>query len=489
MDAREPEQGVGSGGTGGSAPRRGRGGRWGRRIGAAAVGVAVLAAGAVVVLGAEPEEEPAPRPAAGAPGSAAALAGLQARARARPRDDGAWAELGAALVARGVRTADAVYYPRAEGALRHSLKVRAAERGNVRALLAMAELDHARGNFAAAGRAAEAVRKRTPDAWETYPLLIDTYGRLGDTKAAARTAEELMERRGGAAALGWTAQTYRDKGWREDAAVLATEAVAAADGGPQKAEQLRRAGELAWERGDVTESLGYYDASLGIERGQGAAVAGRARALAALGRTAEAVKAYKSALVRLPRPEYALELGELLEATTGDGDPQYGVARAQVEWNRRQGVRGNLVLGRLEADHGDAETAVELLREEFSRHPGAEVADALGWALHRTGDDEAALEYARRAVKEGARNALFLYHRGEIERALGEYGAARRHVTEALRVHPAFSPLWAPRARTALDRLGEPVEGGPRNVWGYRAKSPSAGTSGSRATSNGPRRR
>ncbi|CAM5343739.1 hypothetical protein GCM10010329_35890 [Streptomyces spiroverticillatus] len=440
--------------------------------GAAVLGVVgALVAGGVAVTAIGGEEKPAPRAVAGAPGSAAALAAMQARARANPRDAAVWAELGAALTARGLRAADTLYYPKAEAALRHSLTVRTAERGNFRALVAMAELAHARGNFAAAKRAAEVVQMQAPNEWATYPLLIDTYGRMGDAKAAARTAEELMEKRGGAAALGWTAQTYRDKGWREDAAVLATEAVIAAGGGPEKAEQLRRAGELAWERGDLAEALGYYDASLSIERGQGATVAGRARVLAALGRTAEAAKTYKTALALTPRPEYSLELGELMEATTGNGSAQYDVARAEVAWNARQGVRGDLVLGRLESDHGDADTAVELLREEFSRHPGAEVADALGWALHRTGDDEAALEYARRAVKEGARNALFLYHRGEIERALGEYGAARRHLEEALRVHPAFSPLWAPRARTSLDRLGEPPEGGPRNVWGYRPKA------------------
>ncbi|MFJ2741586.1 tetratricopeptide repeat protein [Streptomyces sp. NPDC087440] len=462
----------------------GKGAWFGWRGGVALGVVAVLVTGSVVVMTSGGEEKPAPKAVAGAPGSAAALAAVQARARANPRDDGAWAELGEALVARGVRAADALYYPRAEAALRHSLQVRTAERGNFRAMVAMARLAYARGDFATAKRSAEMVQMQAPQEWATYPLLIDTYSRMGDAKAATRTAEELMDKRGGAAALGWTAQTYRDKGWREDAAVLATEAVVAAGGGPEKAEQLCRAGELAWERGDVTEALGYYDASLGIERRQGAAVAGRARSLAALGRTAEAAKAYKTALALTPRPEYSLELGELMEATTGNGDAQYGVARAQVEWNRKQGVRGDLVLGRLESDHGDADVAVELLRAEFSRHPGAEVADALGWALHRVGDDEAALEYARRAVKEGARNAMFLYHRGEIERTLGEYGAARRHLEEALRVHPSFSPLWAPRARTSLDRLGAPPSGGPRNVWGYRPKARKA-AAGSGQTARG----
>ncbi|MEU8886897.1 tetratricopeptide repeat protein [Streptomyces sp. NPDC048442] len=437
-----------------------------RRAAITTVAAAALTAGALVLLPPSGDgKRPAAKPAAGAPGAASSLAALNARVKTHPRDDGAWSALGAALVERGLRAADTAYYPRAEHALKRSLSVRPAEKGNSAGMVAMAQLAYARGDFAAAKRWGEIVQRQAPKEWATYPLLIDTYRRLGDPKAAARAAEVLMEKRGGAAALGWTAQTYRDKGWREDAAVLAAEAVVAAQTPPEKADQLRRAAELAWERGDLEESLGFYDSAITLDRKQGAAVAGRARVLAALGRTTEAVKAYRAALALTPRPEYALELGELTESNGGNGEPQYGVARAQVAWNSKQGVDGDLVLGRLEADHGDADTAVELLREEWSRHPGPEVADALGWALHRTGDDEAALEYAKKATKEGVRSALFLYHRGEIERATGDYGAARRHLEEALRVNPVFSPLWAPRAQTSLTRLGDPPEGGPRNVW------------------------
>ncbi|MFF0743192.1 tetratricopeptide repeat protein [Streptomyces sp. NPDC004111] len=450
-----------------------------RRAAVASVAVAALAAGALVLLtqygdgnGDRDGGRPAARPVGGAPGAAGSLAALTARTRTSPRDAGAWTALGTALTERGARAADTTYYPKAQAALARSLALRPAERGNLAAMVGMAKLSHARGDFAAARRWGETVRLRAPEEWATYPLLIDSYGRLGDVKAAARAAEELTEKRGGAAALGWTAQTYRDKGWREDAAVLAAQAAVAAEEAPEKAEQLRRSAELAWERGDFTESLGYFDASLALDRRSGAATAGRAGVLAAVGRTAEAVKAYRVALTLAPRPEYSLELGELAEATRGEGAgaAQFGVVRAQVAHDREQGVRDDLVLGRLEADHGDAEEAVELLRGEWSRRPGAEVADALGWALHRTGDNEAAQEYARRAMKEGVRSALFLFHRGEIERGLGDYGAARRYLSEALRVNPAFSPLWAPRAREVLDRLGEPPEGGPRNVWGYRPK-------------------
>jgi hypothetical protein len=46
-----------------------------------------------------------------------------------------------------------------------------------------------------------------------------------------------------------------------------------------------------------------------------------------------------------------------------------------------------------------------------------------------------------------------------IERELERYGSARRHLQEALRINPYFSPLHVPAARRALRALGEaPVD-------------------------------
>ncbi|MBZ9638504.1 hypothetical protein K8369_03585, partial [Streptomyces sp. PSKA30] len=121
---------------------------------------------------------------------------------------------------------------------------------------------------------------------------------------------------------------------------------------------------------------------------------------------------------------------------------------------------GGLVFGRFEADHGDPGAAVGRLRAEWRRQPGLAVADALGWALHRAGEHEEALWFAERATNREhggeVRSALYSYHRGMIERELGLDGPARRHLREALRINPYFSPLHVPVAEAALGELGEP---------------------------------
>ena len=80
-------------------------------------------------------------------------------------------------------------------------------------------------------------------------------------------------------------------------------------------------------------------------------------------------------------------------------------------------------------------------------------ADALGWALTAAGRPRDGLAWARRALALGSRDAAFLYHAGMSARAAGDRGAARRYLAAALAGNPRFSPLYAPRARRALEAL------------------------------------
>ncbi|GAB2846416.1 tetratricopeptide repeat protein [Streptomyces deserti] len=380
--------------------------------------------------------------------------------RAHPRDARSWAVLGTAYVEQGRRLADARYYPRAEKALRTSLKVRGTR--NTEALAGLAALANARRDFAEARTWGEAALKQAPKRWTTYPLLIDACTGLGDHEAAGRMLDRLMQLHSGPAVMARAAAVYRDRGWREDAAAALSDAAAGAQAPAERAAYLERAGQLAWERGDREAALRHFQEAVRLDPDQRAAQAGQGRALAALGRTTEALNAYRVALAKQPRPEYALELGELYEhlELPQAAQVQYDLLRERVREAAAGGADEDLVLGQFEADHGDPEVAVRLLRAEWRRRPGTAVADALGWALHRAGYHEEALRFAVRATDPerggGVRSALYTFHRGMIERELERYGAARRHLQEALRINPYFSPARVRQAREALAELGEP---------------------------------
>jgi hypothetical protein len=107
----------------------------------------------------------------------------------------------------------------------------------------------------------------------------------------------------------------------------------------------------------------------------------------------------------------------------------------------------------VEADHGDPARAVVLARRAWTEAPSVRSADALGWALTRAKQPQAGLEYARRALRLGSRDALFLYHAGIAARDAGDSGAARRYLTGSLAGNERFSALHARRARAALAGL------------------------------------
>ncbi|MFJ3227170.1 tetratricopeptide repeat protein [Streptomyces sp. NPDC086783] len=450
-----------------------------RRLLAGAVAAGAVLGGVLVLLPADRAKPPPPAPGpmartvravgagvpVGLPDLAALIGEREARVRTRPGDGRSWALLGAAYVEQGRRTAAPAFYPKAETALRTALGTGAAGKGT--AVEGLAALANARGDFRAARKWGEEAVARAPKRWTAYPQLLEAYEGLGDHKAVRRTLDRLQELRSGPAVMARAAQVYRDRGWREDAAAALADAAAGARTPAERAAYLSRAGDLAWERGEPEEALLRYGAALRTDPDEYTALAGQGRALTSLHRASEALQAYRTVLERRPSPRYALELGELYESLGlgGAARVQYDLLRERAREEAAGGVDVELVLGLFEADHGDARSAVRRLRGEWERHPGVAVADALGWALHRAGQDEEALKFATRAMDAehggGVRSALYAYHRGEIERSLKRYGPARRHLQEALRVNPYFSPLLVPAAEEALKALGEPAAVGP----------------------------
>jgi hypothetical protein len=57
-----------------------------------------------------------------------------------------------------------------------------------------------------------------------------------------------------------------------------------------------------------------------------------------------------------------------------------------------------------------------------------------------------AKRYSELALRLGTEDSLKFFHRGMIERCLGNGTEARRWLRLALDLNPGFSPLWSPVA-------------------------------------------
>jgi hypothetical protein len=77
-------------------------------------------------------------------------------------------------------------------------------------------------------------------------------------------------------------------------------------------------------------------------------------------------------------------------------------------------------------------------------------ADALGWALTRSGRPAAGYRFAQRALALGSRDPLFRLHAGIAAREAGLSGAAARNLAVASAGRAALSPRTAALLREAL---------------------------------------
>ncbi|MGW3682339.1 tetratricopeptide repeat protein [Streptomyces prasinus] len=385
----------------------------------------------------------------------AGIRALQSHLRAQPRDVSAWANLGLAYVEQARTDGDPSRYPQAERAFDRSLALGS---GNEQALAGRAALAAARHDFPGALKYADRALEQNPYSERALSSRIDALVELGRYDEAAEAADTADDRRPGVPVFTRYAYVRELRGDVRTAREVLERALDGASGPADVAYVATALGQLAWNQGDHETALTHFARALAADEEYLPALEGRARAQAASGDLAGAIGTLEQVVVRSPLPGPLVALGELYEARGADGDrtkaaDQYALVDAHAALARAGGVNADLDTALAAADHGDPEAALRAARAEWDRRHSVHTADALAWALHRSGRSEEALPHARRATATGYRSAVFLHHRGMIERATGRGGDARRSLTAALELNPGFSLLGAREARAALEDL------------------------------------
>ena len=375
------------------------------------------------------------------------IARTQTHLRAAPRDWQAWGALGLDYVQAARTTVDPTYYPKAAAALSRSLSLDTAD--NVEAAAGMAALEAARHDFAAALRWARHGLTIDPSSAVLYGALDDALTQLGrydEARAAAVRMESLQPGTDAEARLSYAAELRGDV----SGAVRYMQIALADAGSPADIAFARYyLGELALSAHRPDVALAQVTAGLRADPDATQLLEGRARAEAALGRVADALRDLDTVVNRVPQPAYVLEYGELLQAAGRDAEAQrqYALFRAEEQLFAANGVTLDVDETLFEADHGSVATAVAVGKAALDHRPFLDSYDAYAWALHRTGSDAQALAMSRRALATGVHNALFLFHRAAIEWSLHQREAAQRDARSALAINPAFNPLLAVMAR------------------------------------------
>lgn len=380
------------------------------------------------------------------------IGSLQARLRTVPKDHRSWSTLALAYVEQARVTADPTYYAKADAAL---ARARALAPHDSVMYTAAATLEAARHEFTRALHDTTRALDVNPYSAGAEAIRSDALTELGRYDAALRAATRADDLDPGPstfARLSYQAELRGDL--PEATRLMRLSQQEAGTSASTYAFATFHLGELARAAGHPRLAAHHYRNALAASPTYLPALAGQARLAVARGDLATAERDYLRVVQGLPLTEYVVELGELYEATGRQqlADQQYAVATASARLFAANGVTTDLETAVFEADHGSPAQALTAARAEWSRRHSIHTADALAWALHASGQDRAALAYARLANRLGTRDARLRFHLGAIEAALRLPPAAAT-LRDARGLDAGVSPYREQQIATLLDGL------------------------------------
>jgi tetratricopeptide (TPR) repeat protein len=420
--------------------------------GAAAVTTAVaLLLGGVFYGGggeARPSRELSLPVRADASADTALLPRLQQQVRDDPADAHGLALLGLAYQQAARESGDPSYYPKSEAALRRALRLGQDDLVATSGLGALALSRHQFRAGLALGRRAVAL---SPTTARGYGIVGDALVELGRYEEAFAAFDRMASLKPTLASYARVSYARELLGDIDGAAAAMQLAIDAATGQREgQAWAYTQLGKLYATHGRLGAAGRQYRRALGVRKGYIYAVDGLAQVAAARGRLGEAISLERRAAEEMPLPQFVAALGDLLRGSGDDRGAarQYALINAINRLFRANGVRVDLESALFDVDHGiHLRRALARARAARADRPSIDGDDVVAWALARNGRCAAALQYSKRALRLGTVDANKFFHRGMIERCLGNGAESKRWFRRALAVNPHFSLIWAPVAR------------------------------------------
>jgi tetratricopeptide (TPR) repeat protein len=405
---------------------------------------------------------PPEAPAANVPGSLAqidhSIAAWTTNLARNDRDFLSAANLAALYEGRARLSGDVGDYSRAADAAERSLSI---QPGQLDVLALHARLALATHDFARALSEASALDRTAPDQPGILAIIGDAQLELGQVDAATSQFARVEELAPGPAISARMARLAFLRGDTTGAIQKAeaadADAVAAGITGPSLSWYAYLTGTMHLAAGAPETAATWFDRAIAAWPQSYLALAGRARAAAAVGDLDAAIDGYRAAIAIAPQPDALAALGDLL-ALRGDdrgAREQYDTVVAIARLQGSGGLVFNRQLVLFDVNHDrEVAAALELADTELVARRDIYGYDAQAWALlanGRAADADAAMT---KALALGTRDAMLLYHAGEIARAVGDSARARDLLEQALALRGALDPLSASRARASLGALG-----------------------------------
>jgi tetratricopeptide (TPR) repeat protein len=182
------------------------------------------------------------------------------------------------------------------------------------------------------------------------------------------------------------------------------------------------------------------------------ALAGKGKVRAAQNDLETAVQLYEKLNKRTAEPERAIFLGDIYKKIGKDSESKKTYDAIIKKQRESKGDMHRIAL--FWADNNiNLEEALKIAREDRKNNADLLSSDTLAWCLYKTGNYTEAKRYITEAMRLKTKNALFYYHAGMIEKALGNKGNAIKYLKLSFATNPSFDLLQSEIAKTNLAQL------------------------------------
>jgi tetratricopeptide (TPR) repeat protein len=388
---------------------------------------------------------------------------LEERIKSDPEDFIAYNKLASEYLQKVRETGDITFLNLALKAANSSLRILPAEQ-NKGGLVALAQAEYSSHDFTAARDHALQLTKLDPSKGFYYQMLGDAMLELGQY-VEAESAYKQMKTLGGIQGLTLAAMQQRLArlallhGDNKAAAKHFSAALRLAEALPTPPQETVawcrwQLGETAFAEGDYALAERYYRSSLETLPDYFRSVASLGRVLAAQADISGAIEQFEKVVKILPDPNFIAALGDLymVAGRESDAETQYALVEQIGLLSSASGALYNRQLSLFRADHDiKAEEAYLNAAKEYEVRRDIYGADAVAWTAYKAGKLTEAHQAMGEALRLGTRDARLFYHAGMIENGLGNQKEVRKYLELALKISPAFDPIQAAKAKSALE--------------------------------------
>lgn len=379
---------------------------------------------------------------------------LQDQLRSHPDNWQAYTQLGLVYLQKARETGDPTYYQKTEEALD---KVLSSHPDDYVSVSASGALALARHQFHAALEWGQKARQINPDRTYAYGVIADAQIELGQYSEAVETLQAMVDLRPDMSSYSRVSYIRELHGDIEGSLDMMQRAVDSGTPNLESTAWVRtQLGNLYFNTGNLDQAEVEYQRTLQDRPNYVYAIAGLGRVQAAQGNTEEAIQSLGKAIAIMPMPEFVITLGDLYQATGQQekASQQYQLVATIEKLYRANGVDMDMEIALFNADHDqNLQETLALAQKAYANRPSIHGADALAWALYKTGNYQEAQKYSQEALKLGTKDALKLFHAGMIALKLEDDTQARDYLEQVLVINPHFSVLYATEAQKTLQAL------------------------------------